>query len=203
LTATSLLTAALENALNRYIQMDEEAVAGLDDLENRAIGLSIINTPIELFMILENRYISVRDSFEGDVDAYISATPLALIKSGQTGDNSQAFFRGEMHVTGDTAVGHQFQQLLKNVDIDWEEQLSRITGDVLAHSIGHTLRSSMKWARQAGETLQQDTAEYLQEESGMLPRPEEVTGFLSEVDELRDATARLEARIRRLADGAE
>jgi ubiquinone biosynthesis protein UbiJ len=95
-------------------------------------------------------------------------------------------------------TGRAFKSLLDNLDIDWEEQLSRVVGDVAAHQVGNVVRSAMAWGKQALDTLGRDAAEYFQEESEDLVRPAEVSEFLDQVDVLRDDAERLAARVNRL-----
>ena len=108
------------------------------------------------------------------------------------------FFEGDVVITGDVALGQAFRDLLLAVDIDWEENLSRFTGDVLAHQLGNAVRSGQHWARQSRHTLKQDAAEYLQEEGRLLIAGDEMAGYLGAVDTLREDVDRLTARVQRL-----
>jgi ubiquinone biosynthesis protein UbiJ len=105
-----------------------------------------------------------------------------------------------VEIQGDSELGHRFGNLLGKLEIDWEEQLSKLTGDLLAHQTGNLVRGAGAWARAARASLAQDLPEYLQEELGLLPSRIEVGEFLAEVDRLRDDAERLEQRIQRLAD---
>ncbi|MBI3774144.1 MAG: SCP2 sterol-binding domain-containing protein [Gammaproteobacteria bacterium] len=84
------------------------------------------------------------------------------------------------------------------LDIDWEEHLSRFTGDVIAHQVGNAARSSQRWAQQSGAALLQDAGEYLKYERELLPDRAQVETFMQHVDVLRDDVERLEARVQRL-----
>ena len=88
--------------------------------------------------------------------------------------------------------------MVEKLEIDWEEHLSRLTGDIIAHQIGNTVRGLFRWGERSAEHLGQDAADYLQEETDILPVPWEVEGFIEEVDTLRSDIDRLEARVKRL-----
>ncbi len=103
-----------------------------------------------------------------------------------------------MEIRGDTDTGQAFQDILSEVDLDWEEPLSRLTGDVIAHQAGKLVHEGRQFIRQACGTLEQDLSEYLQEEARLLPARIEVHYFLDEVDRLRSDTDRLTARVARL-----
>ena len=61
---------------------------------------------------------------------------------------------------------------------DLEEELSRVIGDVAAHQIGNVARTALGFARRAHDTLQQNVAEYLQEEGRDVPSRTEAEEFM-------------------------
>jgi ubiquinone biosynthesis protein UbiJ len=103
-----------------------------------------------------------------------------------------------LEISGDIELGQRFQRILRTLDIDWEEQASRLVGDVAAHQIGRAARALRAWGRDAVRTLGQDATEYLQEESRVLAKRPQVDGFLRDVDRLRGDVDRLLKRLERL-----
>lgn len=88
--------------------------------------------------------------------------------------------------------------VLRNLSWDFEEDLSRIVGDIAAHRIAETLRTLTAWQKQAAQNLAENAVEYLRDETGVLPSPQEIAAFSGEVDRLRDDLARLEKRLQKL-----
>ena len=103
-----------------------------------------------------------------------------------------------MQIEGDTELAHRIGKILGAMDVDWEEQLSHYTGDLVAHDIGNLVRGAVRWGRNSADTLGRDLQEYLQEELRLLPVRTEIEAFLADVDRLRDDVERLQARIDRL-----
>jgi len=101
-------------------------------------------------------------------------------------------------IEGDVETGQAFKAILDEMDIDWEEQLSRLTGDVMAHQLGNTARRAAGVLRDGRRTLERDIGEYLQEELRVLPTRIEAENFSADVSRLRMDTDRLAARIKRL-----
>ncbi len=95
---------------------------------------------------------------------------------------------------------HGLRTVLVRIDIDWEEVLSHYLGDSISHQLGNVSRGMARWGRQVGDTLTQDLAEYLTEEKRLIPHRDELDGFVTAVDELRENADRLEQRARRLLD---
>jgi len=191
------LAAALEAALNTYVAMDPEAPARFSALEGRVVGVELRGLDLRFF-ILPGHSFQVLGDYAGEADAWISGTPLALLRLGTADERGRPLFTGDVEIRGDIDLGRRFQALLEAVDIDWEEHLSRLTGDVVAHQVGNAVRDTLAWGRKAADSLGQDLSEYLREESRLLPTRDEVEQFLAEVDTLREDVDRLEARLRRL-----
>jgi len=89
-------------------------------------------------------------------------------------------------IRGDVETGQRFKAILDQLDLDWEEPLARLIGDIPAHRLGKLVRSTTDWARQALETLGRNTAEYLEYEARALATREDVAEFVADVDRLRD-----------------
>ena len=100
--------------------------------------------------------------------------------------------KGDVSIEGNTQLGREFKKMLASLDIDWEELASRMLGDAPAHHLFKTLRSIHGWGRKSVESVMQDTSEYLQEESRDVVSAAELEKFYQQVDELRDAVARIE-----------
>lgn len=193
----STLAAALESALNFYLGQDPENTQRAASLQGKVIALSITGMGLTLYFLPAAEGVQVLGHYEGDIDARLSGSPLGLARLGLD-RREDALFAGAVKIDGDTAVGQQFQELLARTGWDWEEQLSRVTGDVFAHQAGRlAARVGQLW-RDSRETLAGDCSEYLQEEARLLPTRIEVTYFLDDVDRLRDDAERLAARVERL-----
>jgi ubiquinone biosynthesis protein UbiJ len=185
---------ALENAANRYLSLDPESTQKLTELAGKIIRLHIDEADFSLYILIEDHGLRLLERFDGGCDAVISAPPLALLRS-LRGDNDAA---RQIHIQGDMHTARELQHLLARLDIDWEEQLSKIVGDIPAHQIGNLVRAGFDWGRRATHKFQLDVSEYIQYELTLLPPRHAIEHFLSEVDTLRSDLDRLEARIRRL-----
>lgn len=190
----ALLAAGLETALNALLRLDPETLSRLAALDGSVIAIEPEGLGLTFYLWPSASGIQVKDVHEGEPTVHIQGTPLALARQWR----GQRSTDGGITVEGNTAVGSEFQAVLAHLDIDWEEQLSKIAGDAVAHQTGRFLRDFQQWGQRAGDTLLQDGAEYLQQEAQVLPPRYMVEQFLSAVDTLREDSDRLTARIERL-----
>lgn len=190
--------AALESAVNQYLALDPSGSARLGELQGRVIALELRGFDFGLFVLPGAGGVQLLGRYEGEPDATLIGTPLALLRLGARDDAAETLFSGDVEIRGDTELGQRFKTILDGIDIDWEEHLSRLTGDVIAHQLGRGARALRAWTARSLDSLALDAAEYLEEEGRWLARGAEVQRFVDEVDRLRSDVDRAEARIRRL-----
>jgi ubiquinone biosynthesis protein UbiJ len=189
--------AGLEQALNAALALDPKTLERLGRLQGRVIAIELTGTGIRLLMQPEQNGLRLMGHYDGAVDTTLRGAPFALLRMG-SGRTGEGLFRGGVEIDGDVELGQQVQRIFERLDIDWEEHLSRLTGDIIAHQIGNTVRGLFSWGERAGEHLARDSADYLQEETEVLPLQWEVDEFIEAVDTLRSDVDRIEARVKRL-----
>ena len=197
-----IITAALESTLNRYVELDPDGLSNMSRLQGKVIAIDILGLDMSLTIIPASQHIHVMSHYDGETDTRLRGAPFSLLKMGLGQNSENALFSGDVEIVGDTEAGQQFSQILQQLDIDWEEHLSHITGDVIAHQLGRSLRGLLGWSRQVKESLLQDTAEYLEEEKLLVATKYEVEAFNHDVDVIRNDIERLQARVQRLQDKA-
>ncbi|HLV78160.1 MAG TPA: SCP2 sterol-binding domain-containing protein [Marinobacter sp.] len=197
-TLLSAISAVLESALNRALELDP---AGRQALLN-ALGGPVrftVTAPAILHWTLARagEHVQVRSQPEDEPALTIRGRPLAFAALA-LGDD-RVFADERLQVVGDTALAHQFQQALSQLQPDWEAAMARHLGDVPAHFLGQRLRTAARWSRQVVLTMNANVEEYLHEESRALPGRRELEATFSAIDELNLRTERLEARLNLLA----
>lgn len=195
--ATEPLLRPLESLLNRNIAGSSRARGLLAQVTGRSLEIRVTATPFCVRIDAAADRISIGRGGAATADATIEGTPLALARLAAP-DATQAFRSGGLQMTGDAEVAQGFQKLFAAAQPDFEEELSRITGDAFAHHLASLAHSAMKFGLKARDTFVQNIAEYLTEEGRDVPAKFEVDEFLAGVDAIREATDRLEARIERL-----
>lgn len=191
----------LSAMLNRNVAQSERASALARQLEGRGLALVFEGTPLRFsFRVADGRIaLDTRDA--GEVDATLSGSPLSLLSL--VGPGAEDRLRGSsIRIAGDAEVAQRFRDLLQHTQPDFEEELSRVVGDVAAHQVANIARNFFDWGRKAADSFSTNVAEYLQEEGRDVPARVEVEEFLEAVDQLREATDRLDARLSRVESRA-
>jgi ubiquinone biosynthesis protein UbiJ len=184
-----------ELALNAALAQDPETQAKLTAFDQRSIAIEIsdLNKTIQVAIKQDKLLLSLAS--EQSADLTITGKALTLVKLGSDPDS---LFSADIDIHGDVQFAKQLRDLLDGFDFDWEQQLARVTGDTLAYPIAHGLRQLHSWVKNSHQSMQLNIAEYLREESQLLPDQSQIKEYLSDIDTLRADADRLAARIARL-----
>ena len=188
----------IEDAGNRLLRLDPQTLKRLGDLQGRVVCIEFRDLGRKLYLAPSEA--GFRMSAESAIPPGVTlrGTLVTFMRLGLDAER-QGPKPGELEIQGDVALGQKMQAILQDLDLDWEEPLARLFGDPAGHAMAQTLRAVHAWHLQALKTFGLNAAEYLQEESRLVPVRADVDGFLDAVDVLRSDVDRLAARIQRLA----
>ena len=193
----------VESMLNGVLTLDPHARAKLAGFHGRVIGIEVQGVGLRFFLVADaGGRLQVLAHTEADADCLMRGTPVDLLRSALSRHKEDALFSGRLEVRGDPDLAQEFSAVLARLDVDWEEQLSKLTGDVVAHETGRACRAAGRWVTRTGAIVEQDLREYLQEEARFVPTRFEVVEWQDGVDRLRDDVERLAARVARLEEAA-
>lgn len=193
-----MISDLLESVGNRLLRLDPDALQRFQEFEGKVICLELVGIDRRLYLSPGETGITIREVSEHEPDVTLSGSPMAFAQLGLRGLHVTLFREGKMEIKGDVELGQSLQRFVEEVNIDWEELLSRYTGDVAAHQTGNLVRGINDWGQNARRTAERNIAEYLQEEARVLASASSVARFANAVDDLRSAADRLEQRVQRL-----
>ena len=189
-----LLASAIDTALNRAIGLDEKAPEHLSNMDGKTVRLELKGLGIDLYFTGSEERLAVDAESGIDPHTTITGTPAALLAMAVPDWRAPG---SGVQIQGDAGTAQALERLMRQLDPDWEALLVEHLGPVWGHQVWRMISDTMAGSRHVASTATQQVARYLREESGLLVTREEVNTFTHEVDELREAVDRLEARLRR------
>ncbi|MFN2360146.1 MAG: SCP2 domain-containing protein [Marinobacter sp.] len=195
-TLLSAVTAIVESALDRALELDPDGKRALMSALTGPVQLSLDTVGLTLVLQPARDRVLVASQPSESPALVLSGRPMAFAALA-VGDD-RVFSEGRITVTGDTALAHQFQRAIDQLDPDWEAAMANYIGDVPAHFIGQRIRGAVGWSRQAFRSLNANIEEYIHEESQSLPGRRELEATFVDIDRLNLQTERLDARVARL-----
>ena len=101
-------------------------------------------------------------------------------------------------IEGDTELAAAMSRVLRNMSWEYEEDLSKLIGDIPAHQLSEFGRKTVSEVKKQSLNVAEMFAEYWQEEQPMIAKKRHIQQFMLDVESLRDATERLEKRLDKL-----
>lgn len=198
MTFWALAWAPLEVVMNRALTLDPVAVQRMAPLLGKVVAVEIIGLPRMCVVFHSGAVRLLSDAgVAPHVTLQASLSQLVSAAARRTADSSAAAGAG-IAVNGDVGTVRDLQAWLDAFHVDWEERLAGVVGPELARPVARVLDELQQWARNVGATVRRDVEEYLKEESDLVPDASAVNAFSVEVEQVRDDTERLAARIQRL-----
>ena len=204
MTAQSVAIAGLQAIVNQVLALDPELAESLAELEGTVLEAHVqgVEKRIQLHPSATGVGVVLVDG-DGQqsavvADVTISGPPFTLLRLLGSLESVDGVLPPDVSVSGELELVQRLTRLVKRANIDWEEPLSKLFGDSVAHEIGRGVHGFVSWARAASETFSSDVGEYLREERRLAPTRLEVDDFATHVDQVRDDVERLEVRVTRL-----
>ncbi len=192
-----ILAATLEAAINQLLAMDDGTPRRLGPLDQRLVRLELEGLDIVLDFSFTPHRVKVSLRTEATPDTVVSGTPAALFAMAiPDADGSWGRPGSQVRISGDATLARDVERLFSRLDPDWEGKLSNWFGDVAAYQLTAGARNAATHLRSTLATLGDFTADFLRMPSSPLAQTVDIREFDQSVDALRDATDRLEARLR-------
>ncbi len=208
MTVQSVTVVGLQAIVNQVLELDPELAEGLAELQGSVLEAHVQGVDKRFQLRPSATGVGVvlvdGDGQQSAVvpDVTISGPPFTLLRLLGSLGSVDGVLPPDVSVSGELQLVQKLTRLAKRANIDWEEPLSKLFGDSVAHEIGRGVRGFVSWAHAASETFSSDMGEYLREERRLAPTRLEVDDFATGVDQTRDHVERLEVRVARLTSRA-
>lgn len=210
------LTDALTHAVGGFVNNDpvivQSIMAGIETLVNQALkydpasrqAVAAITDVLAVEANAPNFTLYLRGQEDGIAIAAHNEAPVAARLTGsvwglfQLLKGLESLANTDVHLTGSTSLLQQWQQVLNNLDIDWEDAISEVLGDILGPMAADVVRSSAQWSKQQADEQQRLAKEYLPEELNVTPSQTQADQLYDAIADIAMDTDRLAARLKKL-----
>lgn len=181
--------APLLAALAALLATQPAAAARLSAHAGKRVRLALPGMGLDLEIAADGSFTAAAAAASADLT--LTPDPTALPRWLAGGSLNQ-LFRSE----GDGVLAADLARAL--ADFDWVLALRPWLGDIAASRVDAVLRALGPWRDTTLQSAGRNLAEYAVHEQALLAEPYAVRAFVAEVDALREAADRLEARLRLL-----
>lgn len=196
-----LLSAALSGAeaiLNKTLELDPLSKKKLLKLQGKIFSVKCTSPEIFIFITIHEEGFLLSPVIADLAEAEISASANELLKLLFAKDKSNIIRNNNVQIKGDITDIQELQEIIFDLDINWEYQLSKFIGDVPTQSLSNGLDLLKNFITKTAESIKTDVDEYIHEEAKMIPTTHELEDFYYRIDALRLRLDRNHARLTKL-----
>ena len=193
--------AALEAIVNRALRLDPLAQQRLESLAGKSIRLECTDPAVDVIIAVANGtiHLSVFDAEQPlETTSHLCGDLTAFTRLLTAEDKAAEMINADLRLHGDSGLLIELQEILSNVEIDWEFHLARLVGDLPAHMLGKIGRDGWQWMKNTQPVFWRHLQEYVLEEARLSPNQAELDNFVDQVQALDERVERLQARLQRL-----
>ena len=193
-----------ESLINHALRFDPVSARQLSQLTD-ILAVELTEPAVTFYCCGTDQGIRIVHDCTEHVRTRLTGSPVALL--GLLRQPASLAGTG-VELTGDVGLLQQWQVLLRNLDIDWEDMIGKVLDstftapvgngageDIIGPVIADKLRQGVSWMQLQQREQQRLLKEYLTEESSLLPNRTEFDGFREQNHAFTLRLDRLSARI--------
>lgn len=182
----------LTRILNHLITQNQWARKALLPFSGKTVRFNMPPTSASLIILEDGGLAMAGETLQADASIYLSPS-LALRLLAK-----DAEAMSQVRIEGDTELAKTLAKVLQGIQWDYEEDLSKVVGDISANKVSSFAKNTAREAKQQAINFAEMATEYWQEENPLIAKKRHVQDFVQKVDVLRDDAERLEKRIAKL-----
>ena len=184
-----------KNILDHLLSQNSWMQSKLVDHKNKIILIEISDLKL-ILKVDENGLLHSLNEIE-KYDCIIKLTVNSFISQLTNNNNNN---NNNISIEGDLELANQVAQVLKKIEWDIEEDLSKYIGDIPSIQVTKVFKKIVTNSQKNIGNITGALLEYWQEENKILTKKRNVEIFNSEVDKIVEDTERLEAKIKKIVE---
>lgn len=182
----------LTRLLNHLITQNQWARGELLPFSGKTVQFNMLPASASLMILEDGGLAMAGGTLNADASIHLSPS-LALRLLAKDSDAMS-----QVRIEGDTELAKTLAKVLQNIKWDYEEDLSKVVGDISANKVSAFAKNTAHEAKQQAVNFAEMAAEYWQEENMLIAKKRHVEDFVQKVDVLRDDVERFEKRLTKL-----
>lgn len=179
----------IEKILNAIVARDAHIAKKIVAFDSKCIEVVSLRPDFSLSIRFEDGTIKL-SAFDSQTlgiqtDATITGNAESLLGLLTKKSYQRGLANSAIDISGDATLVQDLHVTIESLDLDWQDYLAPIFGDVLSNELGEIQSNARDWSKSAGTSMHSSVRDYLSEEARLLPSELEVDSFANRLDQLR------------------
>ena len=193
---TTAALASAEKIIQRALDYDPATRMALAALAPQVLATKITEPQLSIYIVPCEEGVRLMGHYEGDITTQLQGSLPTLIALAAS--DRMNFKDAGVELFGSSVFLGEIKKILSQLDIDWEEILAQLFGDIIGHQGAELIRTKMRWSKDRFTNMQRLASEFITQESNSIPSKPELNYFYQQVDDIKLGVDRVEARIEQL-----
>ena len=194
----SLALIPVEKILNAIVRRDPHIAKKLVALDSKCIEVVSLRPDFSVSIRFEDDTIKLSaidtQTLGIQADATITGNAENLLGLLTKKSDQRALADAAIDISGDATLVQDLHVTIESLDVDWQDYLAPILGDVLSNELGEIQSNARDWNKSTGTRMHRGVRDYLSEEARLVPSELEVDSFSNRLDQLRLSIDRVAAK---------
>ena len=194
----SLALLPVEKILNAIVRRDPHIAKKLVAFGSKCIEVVSLRPSFSLSIRFEDDTIKLSaidtQTLGIQADATITGNAENLLGLLTKKSDQRALADPAIDISGDATLVQDLHVTIESLDVDWQDYLAPILGDVLSNELGEIQSNARDWSKSTGTSMHRGVRDYLSEEARLVPSELEVDSFSNRLDQLRLSIDRVTAK---------
>jgi len=162
-------------------------------LRKKKIAIILRNTSTIIYINILDDAIILSEGIELEPDLTLEGSPIAFLNyfSNMSGDHY-------ITISGDASLAESFSNIVKKINIDWEQIVSEYTNDDLAFYSSRFLSLFKNKVKEIEGSFVRNMKEYIRDETDIIPSKNSINNYIKEVDDLRNKIEVLDVKLKKV-----
>ena len=194
----SLALLPVEKLLNAIVRRDPHIAKKLVAFDSKCIEVVSLRPDFSVSIRFEDDTIKLSaidtQTLGIQADATITGNAENLLGLLTKKSDQRALADAAIDISGDATLVQDLHVTIESLDVDWQDYLAPILGDVLSNELGEIQSNARDWNKSTGTRMHRGVRDYLSEEARLVPSELEVDSFSNRLDQLRLSIDRVAAK---------
>jgi len=195
----SLILAGIEDSIVKLLEMDAGTQNRISRLPDFTLKVNLEGIDLSFFVTLVQGEIGLKSYSEETCDCSLTCYPTELISLFSRSASNAPILNPKAKVEGNRKILVELYEIFSQAEPDYEAEISRWLGPVVAHETGRALRTGVGWLDRTKDSLFSNLKLFLREEVTLTPHPLELESFYTEVSELEKRVTQLALSVEQLS----
>ena len=194
----SLALLPVEKVLNAIVARDEHVAKKFSAFDSKCIEVISQGPSLSLSIRFEDDIIKLSaidsQTLGIQADATITGKAENLLGLLLKKSDERAMADAAIDISGDATLVQDLHMTIESLDLDWQDYLAPILGDIISNELGEIQSNARNWGKSASTSMHRGVRDYLTEEARLVPSELEVDSFSNRLDQLRLGIDRVAAK---------